>query len=276
MRRQPARQRRRARGCTQPRAREHTRNCRRVRPPSGARCAPRGAGGHSRAPRTSASARASRAPWALSCESAHAAFPPPPPRRSARRTCAAPRVAARVRGVAHPPEAPASNIPNIAAGLGPPQGARNPPRHTPRHSAALRRAAAPVPGPAEALGRAGSSSVPHPTHHPRHAPTGTHAPPPWTAAANVHAHARKQRSARLPHPPRVDTMVVVEYKGRRHTFKPSPSAPASELLEAALSAPQLGAPGRSGITGATSPHTRPSARPSGAWLLVRACGRAAD
>ena len=37
-----------------------------------------------------------------------------------------------------------------------------PPRHTPRHSAALRRAAAPVPGPAEALGRAGSSSVPPP------------------------------------------------------------------------------------------------------------------
>lgn len=69
-----------------------------------------------------------------------------------------------------------------------------------------------------------------------------------------HARARKQRSPRLPHPPRVDTMVVVEYKGRRHTFKPSPSAPASELLEAALSAPQLGAPG---VTGATSPpHAR--------------------
>ena len=93
------------------------------------------------------------------------------------------------------------------------------------------------------------------------------------AMQNASARARKQRSPRLPHPPRVDTMVVVEYKGRRHTFKPSPSAPASELLEAALSAPQLGAPG---VTGATSPHTRPSAWPSGAWLLVRACGRAAD
>ena len=201
MQRQPARQRRRARGCTQPRAREHTRKCRRVRPPSGARCAPRGAGGHSRAPRTSASARASRAPWALSCESAHAVFPPPPPRRSARRTCAAPRVAARVRGVAHPPEAPASNIPNIAAGLGPPQGARNPPRHTPRHSAALRRAAAPVPGPAEALGRAGSSSVPHPTLHPRHAPAGTHARPPPRPGPPLPTCTRARAQAEIAPPP---------------------------------------------------------------------------
>eukprot|EP00793_Prasinoderma_coloniale_P003871 PRCOL_00003248-RA len=72
-------------------------------------------------------------------------------------------------------------------------------------------------------------------------------------------------------------MVVVEYKGRRHTFKPSPSAPASKLLEAALSAPQLGAPGRSGITGGGEckawglrrAPARPAARRPGASATAR-------
>ena len=275
MRRQPARQRRRARGCTQPRAREHGWKCRRVRPPSGARCAPRGAGGHSRAPRTSASARASRAPWALSCESAHAAFPPPPPRRSARRTCAAPRVAARVRGVAHPPEAPASNIPNIAARLGPPQGAPAAPHPAALSSAAPRRGTRP--GPRGGVGARGLQQR-APPHSPPPARsrwyTRPPAPPPWTAAANVHARARAQAEIAPPPPP-----PPGGHDGGSRVQGPQAHVQAlaeRASLRAARGGTLCAAAWRARRHRCDFAPPRPSAWPSGAWLLVRACGRAAD